>query len=87
MDPPIPEDRAMTADRNELHELRERIAKLSPEQRMMLAEEILSDIRREHFTDHEANRRAMEQMLTDPEYQRVLNNQDLPYLEETRDAG
>lgn len=77
----------MTDDRNELHELRTRIAKLTREQQLLLAEGILSNIRRDHFTDHEANRRAMEQMVTDPEWQRVLNNQDLPYLEETRDAG
>ena len=71
----------MTPNRTEMHELRERIAKLTPEEQLMLAEDILRIIRRGHFTDHEANRRSMEAMLNDPDFQRVLNNEDLPYPE------
>jgi hypothetical protein len=71
----------MTPNHNELYELRERIAKLTREEQLMLAEDILRTIRKEHFTDHEANRRAMEAMLNDPDFLRMINNQDLPYPE------
>jgi hypothetical protein len=78
----------MTPDHDELYQLRERIAKLTPEEQLLLAEGILADIRRDHFTDHEADRKAMEERLTDPGFQRVLNNQDLPYPgADAHDAG
>jgi hypothetical protein len=78
----------MTPNHDELYQLRERIAKLTPEEQLLLAEGILADIRRGHFTDHEADRKALQEMLADPDYQRVLNNEDLPYPEPgTHDAG
>jgi hypothetical protein len=82
-----PEDRAMTDDRNEMDELRARIAKLTPERRMLLAEEILSAIRRDYLTDHEARRREMEEMMADPDFRKALDDENLPYPVPENEAG
>lgn len=71
----------MNANRNEVYELTQRVLELPPEQQMMVVEEILRTIRKAHFTDHEALDREMAAMVADPAFQRVLNNQDLPYPE------
>lgn len=69
----------MTPNRAEMHELRQRVKNLTREEQLMLAEGILADIRRTHFTDHEADQKAWEERMNDPDFQRVLNNEDLPY--------
>jgi hypothetical protein len=69
----------VTQNRAELSAIRQRIKTLTPEEQLMLAEGILADIRRAHFTDHEADRKAWDERLKDPDFQRVLNNEDLPY--------
>lgn len=72
-----------------LYELQQRIAQLTPEDQMKLMERVLAKIRTAHFHDHEADERAMDEMMVDPDFQRVLNNQDLPYpgAEAKREAG
>lgn len=47
----------------EYDELSQRIGKLTPEEQLLLAEEILSGVRRAHFTDVEAYRRAVRDEL------------------------
>lgn len=69
----------MTRNSNELHELQERIAKLTPEEQLYLVERVLAKIRDKHFTDHEALDRDMAEMAADPGMQRVLRGEDLPY--------
>jgi len=69
----------MTTNHDELYQLRERIAKLTPGEQLLLAEGILANIRRAHFTDHEALDRSLREMMEDKGFQRVLNNQDLHY--------
>jgi hypothetical protein len=69
---------------HERYELLERIGKLTPEEQLMLAEGILRNIRRAHFTDHEALRRDAEAMAADPGIQKALRNEDLPYEDEVR---
>lgn len=49
----------MTPNRDEMRQLRERVAKLTREEQLLLAEDILRTIRKEHFTDHEAYYRAL----------------------------
>jgi hypothetical protein len=49
----------MTSGREELDDLRCRIAKLPPRDQLLLAEEILRAIRKSHFTDQEALREAL----------------------------
>lgn len=49
----------MTPNRDEMRQLRERITKLTREEQLLLAEDILRTIRKEHFTDHEAYYRAL----------------------------
>lgn len=77
------------AKQNEMYELYVRLQALTPEERMMVVEMVLSDIRRKHFTDHEAIERDLDAMIADPDFQRVMNNEDLPILESerTREAG
>lgn len=49
----------MTPNWPELHALRERIARLTPEERLYLVQEIVGCIRKEFFTDHEAPKREL----------------------------
>jgi len=50
---------SLTANLTQVYALREQIAKLTPEEQLILAEAILRGIRDAHFTDHEAYRQAV----------------------------
>lgn len=63
-----------------LHDVQAKIKLLTPEERLYLAQRIIGDISREHFVDHEALRRAAEEMANDPDMQRVMRGDDLPGL-------
>jgi hypothetical protein len=77
----------MASNRDELFDLQQRIARLTPEDQLYLVERVLAGIRHAHFTDHEAMRKELEAMAADPGIQRVLRNEDLPYGGETRHAA
>jgi hypothetical protein len=78
----------MTTNRAELQELRDRIAKLTREDQLLLAEEIVRGIRKLCFTDDASDRSALDEMIGDQSFQRVLNNRDLHYSEaELHEAG
>ena len=78
----------MTANRAGLEEVRAQIVKLSREEQLLLAEEIMRSIRKAHFTNAALDRDALEEMIADPDFQKVLNNQDLPYRgAELHEAG
>jgi hypothetical protein len=80
----------MTPNRDELYELQERIAKLTPDEQLMLAQHILGGIRRKHFFDHEAYQRAIradfDAVLAHEAARRAANDPDTP-PEQARVAG
>jgi hypothetical protein len=71
-----------------MSEIQAKVGELTPEEKLYLVERILGSIRKEHFTDNEALAASIEAMANDPDMQRVLRNEDLPYGGvETRAAG
>lgn len=73
---------------NLIREIQAKLSGLTPEEKLYLTERILGSIRKEHFTDNEGLAANIEAMANDPDMQRVLRNEDLPYGGvESRAAG
>lgn len=65
-----------------VREVRQKLALLTPDERLLIAQEIIGDVRHEHFVDHEWLAREAQEMANDPDIQRVLRGEDLPGLAE-----
>ena len=59
--------------RTEIDDLRRRIAALPPAERFLLAEDILADVRKAHFTDHDAQRREVAGLVAHETTRRVVS--------------
>lgn len=57
----------------ELVELEQRIAQLSPPERLHLIERTARMVRQDCFTDHDALAKGIEEMAADPDIQRELD--------------
>jgi hypothetical protein len=63
----------------EKYEIQRKIAALPVGEQVEFIEAIARNLRKEQFTDHEKMRREIEEMVNDPEFMKIMNNEDLPY--------
>lgn len=62
----------LNANWNELHDLTERIGRLSPAEQMYLIQQIAGGIQDKHFTDHAAIEKGLDEMAADPAIQEEI---------------
>jgi hypothetical protein len=58
-------------------EIEKRIGELPVIEQLQFVQQLIRQLIKNHFTDHAALERAMDDMVNDPGMQRVLRNEDL----------
>ncbi len=57
----------------ELFDFEQRVGQLPPEEQMRLIERLVRQLRQAHFTNHAALERGLDEMVTDPDMLREMN--------------